>query len=965
MRSGVGMSTVFHATYWAHSLLLAHPRDQVASLTRSLGNARVDLNPHQIDAALFALRSPYSRGVLLADEVGLGKTIEAALVLAQKWAERRRRLLLIVPATLRKQWQLELQTKFFLPSVILESKTWTDRKRQGRANPFETEDSPTVVICSYQFAFAKREELAAIHWDLVVIDEAHRLRNVYKGAKAKTAVAIAEAIAPAHKLLLTATPLQNSLLELHGMVSILDPAIFGDVDQFRDQFVGDGVFGSREFRDEALRERIRPVCKRTLRRDVAGFVKFTNRHAITATFRNTATEQQLYDEVSSFLQREELFVLPSGQRPLLTLVLRKLLASSTRAIAATLGKFVERIVGADLTDDYEVEDDPASDDPAREVADTDSATSVSSTAAATDATAVSGELDDLRRFITLAESVARDSKAERLLAALPEAFARSQERGAARKAVIFTESRKTQSYLAELLAEHGYRGQIVLMNGTNTDPISKATYEEWKRRHQARWSEVTSGSKTADMKAAIVEEFQSDRSTLLIATESAAEGVNLQFCSIVINYDLPWNPQRIEQRIGRCHRYGQESDVLVVNFLNTSNQADVRVFELLEKKLQLFEGVFGTSDSVLGAMAADLDLERAIAEIYQRCRTTDEINRAFDALQTELDEVLHAGRSDARRALLDNFDADIHERLAVHRDEAKAALDEQQRRLLDLVRFAWGARATFVAGEARFSLTEGATQRMFNLDWRDANDKDEEFFRTDHLLALELLDETARVELPAQEVTFIYASHASALASHVGTSGWLELSRLSTTAVERTEEFLVTAACTDDGRALLPEVASRLFSFEGRTTPTAEGLDTPPDALATQRGIQVASRLAEVGRRSQQYLDEEAEKIERRTQDLKYAVERALKDLDRDVAAAQKAVRTAGPLEQMVAAKEAFVALRRRRDEARRSQYDEIERLEQQQEDLTTQMLRAASERQITEKTIATLRWHLAAPTGS
>src|SRR3954469_10929521 len=120
------MSTQFHAKYWSYNLCLAHPRNGVEALSRSIGNARVDLNPHQVDAALFALRSPYSKGVLLADEVGLGKTIEAALILAQKWAERRRKILLIVPATLRKQWQIELEEKFFLPSLILESKSATD-----------------------------------------------------------------------------------------------------------------------------------------------------------------------------------------------------------------------------------------------------------------------------------------------------------------------------------------------------------------------------------------------------------------------------------------------------------------------------------------------------------------------------------------------------------------------------------------------------------------------------------------------------------------------------------------------------------------------------------------------------------------------------------------------------------------------------------------------------------------------
>ena len=137
------------------------------------------------------------------------------------------------------------------------------------------------------------------------------------------------------------------------------------------------------------------------------------------------------------------------------------------------------------------------------------------------------------------------------------------------------------------------------------------------------------------MRSALVDYFR-DEGRIMIATEAGAEGINLQFCSLVVNYDLPWNPQRIEQRIGRCHRYGQKHDVVVVNFLNRKNEADQRVFELLSEKFQLFEGVFGASDEVLGAIESGVDFEKRIADIYQHCRQTEEIKAAFDQLQLEL-----------------------------------------------------------------------------------------------------------------------------------------------------------------------------------------------------------------------------------------------------------------------------------------------------------------------------------------
>jgi adenine-specific DNA-methyltransferase len=416
--------------------------------------------------------------------------------------------------------------------------------------------------------------------------------------------------------------------------------------------------------------------------------------------------------------------------------------------------------------------------------------------------------------VKLAQAVERDSKATKLVEVLPKAFELAQEKGAARKAVVFTESVKTQEYLFKLLTDSGYAGAIVLMNGSNNDETSKRIYAEWKRRNEARWESISSGAKTADIKAAIVEEFR-DRGTLLLATESAAEGVNLQFCSIVINYDLPWNPQRIEQRIGRCHRYGQKTDVLVVNFLNRKNEADKRVFELLDQKFNLFKGVFGASDDVLGAVESGVDLEMRIAAIYQDCRTPEQIKNAFDALQYDLDDKIKAGLASARRALLENFDAEVHERLRLHRDTAKQSLGEQQRMLLDLAKFALAKRATFEPGEPRFRMNAPAGQR-FHLEWQRAEALGDTFFRVDHPLAKELIDQAASRPTPIAEVTLEYEAHASALERYGGSSGWLEVSKLTAEAVGRAEEFLLVAACDAEGNPLAPDVAVKLFSLRGR-----------------------------------------------------------------------------------------------------------------------------------------------------
>ena len=270
--SGIGVSdscrtflfpvrlTDYHAKFFAHELTRRCPSDSVGKLAASLADAQVDLNPHQIDAALFAFRSPLSKGAILADEVGLGKTIEAGILLSQKWAEHRRKLLVIAPANLRKQWSQELADKFFLPSSILEARSFNEEIKRRNLNPF---DQPAVVICSYQFAKTKQPYVEQVDWDLVIIDEAHRLRNVYKPSN-KIANAIKQAISRAPKVLLTATPLQNTLLELYGLVSIVDEYTFGDVKSFKSQF--SRLNGESEFTD--LKERLKTVCQRTLRRQV-------------------------------------------------------------------------------------------------------------------------------------------------------------------------------------------------------------------------------------------------------------------------------------------------------------------------------------------------------------------------------------------------------------------------------------------------------------------------------------------------------------------------------------------------------------------------------------------------------------------------------------------------------------------------------------------------------------------------
>src|SRR3989338_2814750 len=716
--------TDYHAKYFAYELTKRCPSDSLEKLSSTLSNAQVDLNPHQIEAALFAFRSPLSKGAILADEVGLGKTIEAGLVMTQKWAERKRKILLIVPSSLRKQWNAELQEKFFLPSCILEKKSFELFIKGGNLNPFDQKD--TVVICSYHFARAKSAYIKQTKWDMVVIDEAHRLRNVYKSGN-KIAKEIKGAVQDVPKILLTATPLQNSLLELYGLVSVIDDHIFGDLESFkanyarvsREQTIHDSELGLVEPKREMfadLRNRLKPVCIRTVRKQVLEYIKYTKRIPLTQDYVPTEQETELYDGMSEYLQRDVLYALPFSQRQLITLILRKLLASSSFAIASTLNGLVYKLnkmideaqkqpaVGEipipELEENYEnleTQTDEWIDDEEEEGEGEGPKKKYSQE----DIQFMKQEREDLEEFRDLAKQIWKNSKGEALLTALEKGFEMAADLGGPRKAIIFTESRITQDYLLRLLSESGYKDKIVLFNGSNSDQRSKDIYQGWFEKHKD--TDKITGSRTADMRAALVDCFKTE-AEIMIATEAAAEGVNLQFCSLLINYDLPWNPQRIEQRIGRCHRYGQKYDVVVINFVNLKNAADQRVYQLLDQKFNLFKGVFGASDEVLGSIESGVDFEKRIAGIYQTCRTSEDINTAFDSLQAEMDESIQNNLSDTRQKLLENFDAEVHEKLKLNKKESQAYLDTYERWLWDVTRYYLGDNADFADHEYSFSL---------------------------------------------------------------------------------------------------------------------------------------------------------------------------------------------------------------------------------------------------------------------
>lgn len=796
---------------------------------------------------------------------------------------------------------------------------------------------------------------------------------MYKSSN-KIAKKLREILQKRNKLLLTATPLQNSLLELYGLISFIDERTFGDVKSFKEQFVG-GKQSKAVF--ELLKQRLQPVCHRTLRRQVDAYVPFTARKPLLFEFDPEASEEHLYGLVSDYLQRDDLKALPSGQRSLMTLMLRKLLASSTFAIAGALSNISKRLqqeldeastnpteqLTIALEDDYEglsqlaeewTED---SDDEVNQsrISDVERA-------------AIEAEIAELKDFAKIAVSIQENGKGKALLDTLDTAFSKVMELGGAQKAIIFTEFRKTQDYLLQLLCQTPWCDDILLFNGSNDDDKSKQIYQNWMAKHSG--TELVTGSRSADMRAALVDYFRHS-GKIMIATEAGAEGINLQFCSLIINYDLPWNPQRIEQRIGRCHRYGQKHDVVVVNFLNKKNEADQRVYELLSEKFNLFAGVFGSSDEVLGAIGSGVDFEKRITQIYQDCRKPKEIKAAFDALQRELSTEIDETMNKTRRKLLENFDDEVRQKLDTQSKASENARNQFEQRLMQLTQHELADEAEFLP-KGGFRLKEQTASCLES--WIKEGDilpglyelprksQAAHPYRLGHPLAIALVKQAKAQHLLPAEVTFDYSGYAgkiSVLEPLVGHSGVLRLSKLTIEALAQAEDHLLFAARTDGGKALDADMSSKLMTLPGVVTKQAVVIDLQVEndlleLTESQKGI----LKQEILERNAEFFQAEVEKLYAWADDLKVVLERDIKDYDRQIREAKRAATGALDLQAKLAGQKRVRELEKLRNQKRRSLFEAQDDIELRRDDLISEM-ESQLEQHITLASVFTIRWRV------
>ena len=840
-----------HRRFDAEDLVRLRRSSERRRYAASQRRGRIDPNPHQIDAVMFALRRIPEGGCILADEVGLGKTIEAGLIVAQLMAEGAERILIVVPKPLLGQWQDELYTLFGITALEASDRA-CDITARG------------VFLVGREYAGSvngSQRLAAAPPFDLCVIDEAHEMfAGIYKrfdrsgaydesGGAAQTAHRVSKLIGPAPVLLLTATPIQNSLAELWGLLHYVEPSrtLVGSLPTFKALFCT-GQDGRRLVPEQApeLRRRLAEVVQRTLRRQAQEFLDkpFVGRRTRLYEYAMSAQEKQLYDDVTNYLLSPSLNAFQGRSRQLLLIGFHRIMASSTAALAKSLQRVSDRLrrlrqespdgeparVIEPLTSDLDGDELPAmEEEPVVERSST-----------------IDDELRQVEDFVRRARSLPHDSKADSLVTVVRSIGERGDGNA---KLVVFTESLTTQGYLRDLLMQHAglQDSEITLFRGQNDSPRARQALRRWQEEVGRHLPTHNPPSPEIAVRQALVHEFKT-RSRVFIATEAGAKGLNLQFCDTIVNYDLPWNPQRIEQRIGRCHRYGQTRDVTVVNFLAKDNETQRLTLEILTQKLDLFGNVLDMSDSVLHearsqrseelTTALGPDFEQQLARIWERARSIDEVEEELRRLQETMEErrrELDRIRDHTTGLIETRFDDSVQQVFRRIADELPATLDaldaDLERVVTDFLRANDIDHATDCHDGRRLiripackrlpgALAGGLSVVAGHADvWPDAD-----ALHLAHPLVRAAIDDARRRGSGTFSVRFRLTAQApDVLQRRRRARGRLALSRISYRGFER-EDRLVATAVFEDSAVLRPaEAALELLGMPCEDLPAPLG----------------------------------------------------------------------------------------------------------------------------------------------
>lgn len=524
------MQTPFHAYYTAQKLNSLQDEDRLLPVY-SDGNIKV--YPYQVAAALFAMRNPYQKGVILCDEAGMGKSHEAMLAASEMWYEGKTKILIAIPHfNLLMQWAEMLDEKYSVPYCVAQNESISD---------FDG-----IVLVTNDYLVQNISEFDKINWDAVIFEEANVLSSVYqdentfrKAKGSKQAKILKEFSKNVFKILLTGTPIEKNIMDLYGLIYFIDEDLLPEPEEYMKRYL------RRPENYPELAEKVSKYCFRTLRSQAKRYAKIPERRHITLEYEGSDEEKRLYELLNMYIEKPDKKAFPQMDKYDLALMLLGSAASSSAAIKLSLKNIISRL---EQTANAET------------------------------------ECEEFKVMLTAAENIKCDTKATLLLDSLEKLFPYITKNGANKKAVIFTESTETQKYLYALLKD---KYSTLLYSGNSSD------YE-------------------------VLRKFKND-GEILLSTDADAKGYNFEVASLVVNYDLLYNTLKMEQRIDRIHRIGQQNDCIVLSFIDKGNFADIRKLELVSKRHILTDGVFGVSDNVIGGFADDL--EKGIRSLNIRTKT--------------------------------------------------------------------------------------------------------------------------------------------------------------------------------------------------------------------------------------------------------------------------------------------------------------------------------------------------------
>ena len=810
--------TDYQAKYLATRILHKAPRDSFNRLLPIVYDADIDIHPHQLASADMAFNSPLAHNFMLLDESGLGKTVEACISIGYFYYRGERNILVMSPVSEIKHWYKHLAERFNLPTVILDDSNYTDFRRRGKYKPLE---QGKVILCTYKFAFEKEREFKKTDWDLVVLDEAHRLNYIYDLTD-EMGESLIRSLSTRRKLIITSVPFQSTLLRMFKLGEFMDPYMFGEEKSFFYKYVS--LTGLNDYPE--LKRRLVPVSNRFQRFRRTEFTPKSKRVEMLFDYYAPALERDTVTAMTNYFMRSGKFGLKSDQGSLAALGLYKQL-QSIPSIKFGLKKIIKGIEKQlDGKDPYRWLDKAITKD-IETIPHTEEEWfnkgelfkyQVPTTKAAKKE--MQKEIEEIKIYLDFASQTKEMYRSRAMIRALNRAFTNAHKMGINPKVVIYTESKITMKYLVKYLSERGAEN-IYYLSRVNRDKVHRKILKDFKKN--AKNLNRLSENEEDNIKQAVIEKFIAD-GDFLITTDLGVEGFNLSQANVVVNFDLPMDPYRTDRRLARVDGYGNDSDLLVVNILNRSNELERWIYDKYRKYFDLFSGMPGRSDLAVGTIGAGSDYEMFVFDQYMRNHSIGMLTRNFRRIEVELKDAKSKEMDRIIKGVLEMSASKERQLISEYKGLIKDHMGQFEDEILKLVR---ATVSDYAAVSKRGRLKFELHKKPFRMKKEDlgtyyvqqrVKPGERKMYLT-RGMGQKLIKKVMAQKLPNARVRFRYKSRKRGQGKHlrglVKKKGTMILKLITVKSISE-EQFLVFVAVTSDGKLLTQQQAHEIMELESR-----------------------------------------------------------------------------------------------------------------------------------------------------